>query len=48
MWNETCLLPPKQRVALLLNLCDGHGRGLLALFPLTALATAGQPPGRWA
>lgn len=42
VWDEICLLPPKQRSALLLNLRDGQGRGVLVLFPLTGVAMARQ------
>jgi len=39
LWDEICLLPPRQRAALLLNLKDGMGRDCIALFPLTGIAT---------
>ena len=32
-------LPPNQRAALLLNLRDADGRGVIALFPLQGIAT---------
>ncbi|HEX8070492.1 MAG TPA: hypothetical protein VF546_11105 [Pyrinomonadaceae bacterium] len=38
LWREICELPPRQRAALLLNLRDAEGRGVLALFPLTGVA----------
>jgi hypothetical protein len=39
LWAEICELPHRQRVALLLNLKDAQGRGMIALFPLTSVAT---------
>jgi len=42
VWSEICQLPPRQRIALLLNLRDGNGRDVLALFPLTGVATLRQ------
>jgi DNA-directed RNA polymerase specialized sigma24 family protein len=39
LWAEVCQLPPRQRAALLLNLRDGQGRGLIALFPLLRIAS---------
>jgi hypothetical protein len=42
LWGEIRELPPRQRAALLLNLTDGHGRGVIALFPLTGVATIAQ------
>jgi DNA-directed RNA polymerase specialized sigma24 family protein len=42
LWNEVCELPPSQRVALLLNLRETDGRGCLALFPATGIATLRQ------
>lgn len=39
LWAEVCQLPPRQRAALLLNLRDGQGRGLIALFPHLRIAT---------
>jgi DNA-directed RNA polymerase specialized sigma24 family protein len=38
LWTEIGLLPPRQRAALLLNLRDADGRGMIALFPLTGTA----------
>jgi hypothetical protein len=38
LWGEIILLPPRQRAALLLNLRDEHGGGMLALFPITGIA----------
>lgn len=38
LWSEIGLLPPRQRTALLLNLRDPDGRGMIALFPLTGTA----------
>jgi hypothetical protein len=42
LWTEILELPLKQRAALLLNLRDVHGRGMLAMFPLTSVATVPQ------
>jgi DNA-directed RNA polymerase specialized sigma24 family protein len=42
LWGEVCLLPLRQRVALLLNLRDVHGSGLLWVFPLTGVASIRQ------
>ena len=42
LWAEICELPHRQRVALLLNLKDAQGRGMIALFPLTSVATMPQ------
>lgn len=42
LWTEVCQLPPRQRAALLLNLRDAHGRGIIALFPLLRIATMRQ------
>ncbi len=39
LWAEVCLLPERQRAALLLNLRDADGRGMLGLLPLTGLAS---------
>jgi DNA-directed RNA polymerase specialized sigma24 family protein len=41
LWAEILLLPGRQRAALLLNLRDADGRGMIGLFPLTG--TAGLP-----
>jgi DNA-directed RNA polymerase specialized sigma24 family protein len=38
LWAEIQLLPVRQRAALLLNLRDADGRGMIGLFPLTATA----------
>lgn len=38
LWEEICLLPLRQRVALLLNLKDAKGRGMISLFPLMGIA----------
>ena len=42
LWTEILQLPPKQRAALLLNLRDAQGRGMIAMFPLTSVATVPQ------
>lgn len=42
LWTEIRQLPPRQRAALLLNLRDAQGRGVIALFPLTGVATMRQ------
>lgn len=42
LWAEICQLPPRQRAALLLNLRDFQGRGVVALFPLTGVASMRQ------
>lgn len=42
LWQEVRLLPPNQRAALLLNLRDAEGRGCIALFPVTGVATLRQ------
>lgn len=39
LWSEICALPFRQRVALLLNLRDQQGQGLIDLFPVTGVAT---------
>ena len=39
LWREVLELPVRQRAALLLNLRDADGGGLLSLFPLTGVAT---------
>jgi DNA-directed RNA polymerase specialized sigma24 family protein len=39
LWSEIVLLPARQRAALLLNLRDENGGGMLALFPLTGIAS---------
>jgi RNA polymerase sigma factor (sigma-70 family) len=42
LWLEICQLPPRQRVALLLNFRDSHGQELISLFPHTRVATIEQ------
>ncbi|MDX2042506.1 MAG: hypothetical protein SF097_14895 [Acidobacteriota bacterium] len=42
LWEEVQLLPPNQRTALLLNLRDAEGRGCIALFLVTGVATLRQ------
>lgn len=42
LWEELQELPPNQRAALLLNLKDADGRGCIALFPATGVATLRQ------
>jgi DNA-directed RNA polymerase specialized sigma24 family protein len=42
LWEELRQLPLQQRVALLLNLRDHKGRGCIALFPATGVATIDQ------
>jgi hypothetical protein len=39
LWEELQQLPLNQRAALLLNLKDAEGRGCIALFPTTGIAT---------
>lgn len=39
LWAEILGLPIRQRVALLLNLKDSQGRGMISMFPLTGIAT---------
>lgn len=39
LWAEIRTLPPRQRAALLLNLRDADGRGMIGLFPITETAT---------
>lgn len=39
LWAEIRELPPRQRTALLLNLRDADGRGMIALFPITETAS---------
>jgi len=39
LWAEICELPVKQRVALLLNLRDEQGRGVITLLPLIRIAS---------
>ena len=38
LWSEICQLPLRQRFALLLNLRDAKGRGVVGLLPLTGVA----------
>jgi RNA polymerase sigma factor (sigma-70 family) len=38
LWNEIRELPPRQRAALLLNLRDDEGRGMIELWPQTGIA----------
>ncbi len=51
MWEQVCELPPRQRAAVLLNLRDERGRGVIALLPilgiaaLPEIATALEMPG---
>ena len=42
LWEEVGGLPRSQRAALLLNLRDAEGRGCIALFPATGIATLRQ------
>ncbi len=42
LWEELQQLPSNQRAALLLNLKDAEGRGCIALFPATGIATLRQ------
>ena len=42
LWQEVRDLPGSQRAALLLNLREADGRGCLALFPVTGVATLRQ------
>jgi DNA-directed RNA polymerase specialized sigma24 family protein len=39
LWSEVRQLPPRQCAALLLNLRDGQGRGVIALLPLLRIAS---------
>jgi hypothetical protein len=39
LWSEVQELPLRQRVALLLNLRDGQGAGMLWIFPVTGIAS---------
>jgi len=45
LWSEICLLPPRQRAALLLNLKDTGGADCVSLFPVAAVATIWQIAG---
>jgi|RhiMethySRZTD1v2_1073278.scaffolds.fasta_scaffold45110_4 hypothetical protein len=38
LWDGIVALPPLQRSAFLLNLRDGEGRGVIALFPIAGIA----------
>jgi DNA-directed RNA polymerase specialized sigma24 family protein len=42
LWAEIEQLPVRQRIALLLNLRDGEGRGCIVLLPLTGIASMRQ------
>jgi hypothetical protein len=42
LWSEIRDLPARQRAALLLNLRDADGRGMIGLFPITETATVPQ------
>jgi DNA-directed RNA polymerase specialized sigma24 family protein len=42
LWAEVCQLLPRQRAAILLNLRDAQGRGMIALFPLLRIASMRQ------
>jgi hypothetical protein len=42
LWSEIRTLPPHQRAALLLNLRDANGSGMLGLLPLTGIASIGE------
>lgn len=42
LWREICLLPRRQRVALLLNLKNPHGINVITLLPATGVATFEQ------
>jgi DNA-directed RNA polymerase specialized sigma24 family protein len=42
LWSEIRTLPPHQRAALLLNLRDANGSGMLGLLPLTGIASVGE------
>ena len=42
VWEQVGQLPLRQRMALLLNLRDDRGRGVLVLFPHTGTASVGQ------
>lgn len=39
LWDEIIELPPRQRAALLLNMRDEHGNGIIELWTLTGVAT---------
>src|SRR5206468_2481028 len=38
LWEEIRQLPPRQRAALLLNLRDAEGRGMIEMLPITGIA----------
>lgn len=42
LWREICQLPLRHRAAILLNLRDQHGRGVITLLPVTRVATIRQ------
>jgi hypothetical protein len=42
LWQEVCLLPHRQRLALLLNFRDARGQDLVSLLPYTRTATIEQ------
>jgi hypothetical protein len=42
LWTEIGALPPRQRAAVLLNLRDHQGRGVIALLPITGVARLRQ------
>jgi hypothetical protein len=42
LWSEILTLPAHQRTALLLNLRDANGSGMLGLLPLTGIASVGE------
>jgi DNA-directed RNA polymerase specialized sigma24 family protein len=42
VWEQVQQLPMRQRIALLLNLRDGQGHGMLPLFPITGTASMDQ------
>jgi len=42
LWQEVCQLPPRQRVALLLNFRDARGQDLISFLPYTRTATIEQ------
>ena len=39
LWHQVCELPSRQRSAVLLNLRDERGRGVIALLPILGIAT---------
>ncbi len=42
LWAEVLLLPPRQKMAVLLNLRDDKGRGVIALLPIAGIATVAE------